>query len=103
MKSNSSWRIRLTQILLGVGIVVALVVVRGTQAGNEPVHLTTDWSHRHLIFSAPSTPGQASKIQREPRYWQQHYRRNVAKLDKPGNGKDERNEGEEAGESRGAR
>jgi len=55
MKSNSSWRIRAVQILLGVAIVVALVIVRGTNAGNPPVHVTTDWSHRHLIFSAPKT------------------------------------------------
>jgi hypothetical protein len=53
MKSISSWRIGLAQILLGSAIVLALFVVRGIRAGDEPVHLATDWSHRHVIFSAP--------------------------------------------------
>jgi hypothetical protein len=57
MKSSKEWQIRLVQILLGGVIVLALVLVRGTRAGDEPVHLTTDWSHRHLIFSPPHNLG----------------------------------------------
>jgi hypothetical protein len=53
MKLNQERKIRASHIIFGVVIVIALVVVRGTRAGNEPVHLTTDWSHHHLIFSAP--------------------------------------------------
>ena len=77
MKSNSSWRIRLAQIFLGVVIVIALVVVRGTHAGNEPVHLVTDWSHRHLVFSAPHNLGQHVQLLSNPRYVQQLVRRNA--------------------------
>src|ERR1035437_9254747 len=77
MKLNSSWRIRVAQILLGAAIVIALVVVRGTHAGNEPVHLVTDWSHRHLVFSAPHNLGQHVQLLSNPRYVQQLIRRNA--------------------------
>lgn len=34
-----------------------------------------DWSHHHLVFSAPSTPQQRQLVEREPRYWMQQLRR----------------------------
>src|ERR1039457_6379556 len=77
MKSNNSWRIRLAQILLGAGIVIALVVVLGTNAGNKPVHLTTDWSHRHLVFSPPHNLAHHVRLLSNPRYVQQLVRRNA--------------------------
>ena len=49
MTSNNLWRIKLVQILLGAAIVIALVLVRGTRAANESVHLTTDWSDHHPV------------------------------------------------------
>jgi len=76
MKPNNSWRTRLGQILLGRGIVIALVVVRGTKAGNEPVHLTTDWSHRHLSFLRPATWA-AYPVLSNPRYVHNLVRRNA--------------------------
>src|ERR1700733_8608298 len=75
MKSHSSWRVRLSQILLGVAIVFALLVVHRTSAGNEPVHLVTDWSHHHLIFSAPKSLGDHVRLLSNPRYVQQLARR----------------------------
>jgi hypothetical protein len=84
MKPNNSWRTRLGQILLGLGIVIALVVVRGAKAGNEPVHLTTDWSHRHVVFSAPHNLGQHVKLLSNPRYVQQLVRRNSGNHGDPG-------------------
>jgi hypothetical protein len=77
MKPNNSWRTRLGQILLGSAIVIALVVVRGAKAGNEPVHLTTDWSHRHLVFSSPRNLGQHIRLLSNPRYVQQLVRHNA--------------------------
>lgn len=47
-------------------------------AANGPV--PTDWSHRHLIFSTPATEEQASRLQQDPRYWQQLARRSRATL-----------------------
>src|ERR1700733_14118975 len=79
MKSNNSWRIRLAQILLGAAIVIALVVVRGAKAGDEPVHLVTDWSHRHLVYSAPRSLMERFRLSSHPRYVQQWMRRNAEK------------------------
>src|SRR5580700_10416414 len=79
MKSNNSWRIRLAEILLGAAIVIALVVVRGTKAGDEPVHLVTDWSHRHMVYSAPSSLMQRFQLSSDTRYVQQWIRRNAEK------------------------
>ena len=31
----------------------------------------TDWSHRHVIFSQPTTDAQAAAVMYDPRYWQQ--------------------------------
>ena len=55
MKLNEEWRIRLAPILLGGAILAALIVVRGIRAGDEPVHVTTDWSDRHVVFSSPKS------------------------------------------------
>jgi hypothetical protein len=48
-------------------------------ASDEHVHLATDWSHRHMIFSAPKTWWQRFNLLRNPRYLQQSLRRNVEK------------------------
>ncbi len=77
MKSNNSWRIRLAQILLGAAIVIALVVVRGAKAGDEPVHLVTDWSHRHVVFSNPTSLIRRFQLSSDPRYREQWVRRNA--------------------------
>jgi hypothetical protein len=77
MKSNNSWRIRLAQILLGAVIVIALVVVRGAKAGNEHLHLVTDWSHRHVVFSEPKSLMKRFELSSNHRYVQQWMRRNA--------------------------
>ncbi len=80
MKLHSSWRIRLAQILLGSAIVIALLIARGSRAqgpGNDPVHLPTDWSHRHAVFSRPSSIWNAWQLQKEPRYWHQNLRQHA--------------------------
>jgi hypothetical protein len=49
-----------------------------TQAeGHTPVHMTTDWSNRHMVYSAPSSMGHALRLQAEPRYLHQWARRNA--------------------------
>jgi hypothetical protein len=80
MKLNNLWRSRLAQILIGTAIVIALVlVVRGTHAQSGPVHMATDWSHRHLIFSQPHSLMDGFKLSANPRYVQQWIRRNAEK------------------------
>ena len=44
---------------------------------HTPVHMTTDWSNRHMVYSAPSSMGQALRLQAEPRYLHQLTRRNA--------------------------
>lgn len=66
--------------------IVALVpgvfsVISQGQASTDPnqaVPLTTDFSHRHVIFSRPSTRRQAARVEQDVRYWQQLYRRQMA-------------------------
>jgi hypothetical protein len=79
MKLNRAWQSGMTKVLLGAAIVISLLAVRGAQAGNEPVHLTTDWSRRHLIFTPPHTLAQQFKLSSNPRYVQQYLRRNAQK------------------------
>jgi hypothetical protein len=42
MKPNSPWRVLLGQILLITSLALALAIVRGVHAGDEPFHLATD-------------------------------------------------------------
>jgi hypothetical protein len=63
------------------GCLSALVILGWVLTGHAapPVQegLPTDWSHRHVIFSQPSTYEQVNRITSDPRYWQQWYRDNV--------------------------
>ncbi len=62
----------------GAGIFAVLILAVGL-SGQAPQHnrisLVTDWSHRHMIYSAPRSLMQAFQLQSEPRYLQQHFRR----------------------------
>jgi hypothetical protein len=83
MKLNNLRRSRLAQISISVAILIALVVVvRRTSAQNGPVHMATDWSHRHLIFSQPHSLMDGFKLSANPRYVQQWMRRNAEKKGK---------------------
>ena len=46
--------------------------------GHTPVHMTTDWSNRHMVYSAPSSMAEAWRLQAESRYLHQWTRRNLA-------------------------
>jgi hypothetical protein len=39
------------------------------------VPLVTDWSHKNLVFSAPKSVEQSRRLQQDPRFMQQYYRR----------------------------
>jgi len=79
-KWNRKWVVRLC-LISGCTLAVAVFLLswgRKTHAqGHTPVHMTTDWSNRHMVYSAPSSLGQALKLQAEPRYLHQWTRRNV--------------------------
>jgi hypothetical protein len=77
MKLSRGWLIRL--VFAGTLALAVMLVWQRTKAQEHiPVHMTTDWSNRHMIYSAPSTLGQAWRLQAEPRYHQQLMRRNLA-------------------------
>ena len=44
-----------------------------------PYHkgVPTDWSNSHVIFSTPASADEARELGKEPRYWQQLYRREL--------------------------
>jgi hypothetical protein len=54
-----------------------------------PYHegVPTDWSTNHVIYTRPASGEQARELAKEPRYWQQLYRREVQKTlaAEPGN------------------
>ena len=56
-------------------------VVSATNAeGPSHIPMVHDWSHRHVMFSQPSTLAQTWKLQIDPaRYWMQVIRRNAAR------------------------
>jgi hypothetical protein len=85
MKSNNKWRIGLTQLVFAAVIVISFVVVRAIKAANEPIHLVTDWSHRHVLFSPPHNLMDRFRLSRNPRYVQQIMRRDAERRD-PRNG-----------------
>jgi hypothetical protein len=61
---------------------LSLIVALGAQTadGQAPprVPLAQDWSHRHLVYSAPATVEQALRFQNDPRYWHQWIQRHGA-------------------------
>jgi hypothetical protein len=62
------------------GLVVLGWVLTGQAAKPSAEGLPTDWTHRHVIFSEPATYEQVAQVTRDPRYWQQFYRRNVSRV-----------------------
>src|ERR1039458_3557174 len=68
---------------LGLSILAVLTlssVLPGqiSQDSQAVVHLPTDWSHHPLVFSTPATEEQLKRVQQDPRYWQQLFRRSQA-------------------------
>jgi hypothetical protein len=81
MKENATRVVRFSAGLAGV-LVVAWVLV-GQAAKPVLEGLPTDWTHRHVIFSQPTTAEQAQRLAQDPRYWQQWYRQNFAREASP--------------------
>src|ERR1700735_1778262 len=83
MESNKKRRIGLTYLVFGVAIVISFVAVRAIKAADEPIHLGTDWSHRHVVFSPPRNLTDRLRLSRNPRYIQQIIR-HAAEREAPG-------------------
>lgn len=66
----------------GAGLLTLVAVgwvLTGRAASPRQQGLPTDWSHRHVIFSQPSTDAQAAAVMHDPRYWQQWNREHFAR------------------------
>jgi hypothetical protein len=73
-----------TARFLRLGVALSGLAVLGwvlTGHASEPARegMPIDWSHRHVIFSEPSTFEQVAQVTSDPRYWQQWYRNHVAR------------------------
>ncbi|MGA8837389.1 MAG: hypothetical protein WB538_17295, partial [Candidatus Sulfotelmatobacter sp.] len=73
---------RRRSLWLGVSILAVLigssaVLGQSVPAPEVTIPLPNDWSHRHVIFSKPATKEQAERVEKDPRYWQQRYRREL--------------------------
>src|SRR5512142_2762383 len=77
MESGNPLRNRLLWGLLTTFAVLTAVAAQEPTAGWQNAPLVTDWSHRHLIFSAPDVSSLPLELRQEPRYWQQWSRRNA--------------------------
>src|ERR1700678_1637331 len=60
-----------------VGLVALGCVLTGEAAkpARHGIDLPTDWTHSHLVYSQPGTVEQAMRLQPDPRFEQQLYRR----------------------------
>ena len=79
-KSRRLIRLAAVSALILAAVLVVLCWKTKTYAqnsaqGHSPVHMTTDWSNRHMVYSSPSWMGQALRLQQEPRYLHQLMRR----------------------------
>ena len=84
MKPTSRSRIGPGHTVFVAVILIAFAVARPTHAGNEPIHLVTDWSQRHVMFSAPHDSMDQDRLSRDPRYIQQLIRRDAERKDRHG-------------------
>jgi hypothetical protein len=79
-KWNAEWLSRFGLVSLSALTVALLMVAWGKKTHAQdhiPVHITTDWSNRHMIYSAPSSARDGLILQTEPRYQHQVLRRNA--------------------------
>ena len=78
MKLKCSWQAR-AKVFPRCGDRNRTVVVGGTNASNNHVHMTTDWSHKHLIYSKPKSLAKQIHYYRVRGSVQQQIRRNKEK------------------------
>jgi len=70
---------QVVRIGAGFGALLTLGWVIAGHAAPPVQHgFPTDWTHRHVVFSQPSTPAQVQRVFRDSRFWQQQDRRNFA-------------------------
>src|SRR6266516_7781753 len=59
-------------LALAIGLAPILTMTAGhAQEKPAPLSVPDDWTHHHVIFSAPRSQADAARLQHERRYWQQ--------------------------------
>src|SRR5579862_1187434 len=81
MTGHRKLAVKLALAVAGALFVGLFLIPRGTimhaqERRQQRVGMPTDWSHRHMIYSAPQTMPDAWRLQSEPRYVSQLIRRN---------------------------
>jgi hypothetical protein len=84
MKRNGEGHYRLALVVVALVILVPLLQWVRAQGRKAPIHMTTDWSNRHMIFSTPSSLPQSWRLNNEPRFNHQWLRRNPGALQPSG-------------------
>jgi len=71
----------------GPGVIAGILLVLlpaggigGSPANHVPLHASTDWSHRHMVYSAPANDYQAWQLLQSPRYRDQVIKRQAAAM-----------------------
>ena len=66
--------------VLSLGVAAATLLLGGQPpaAPQTRTPMVEDWTSRHMVFSAPHSLIQNLQLERDPRYFQQYVRRNVA-------------------------
>ena len=62
-----------------LGLVALGWILTGQAARPSHQGQPMDWTHRHVIFSQPSTDAQAAAVMHDPRYWQQFNRQHFVR------------------------
>jgi hypothetical protein len=75
MNGNAARFFRLGVGLVGLLALGCVLTVSAAKPSRRGIALPTDWSHSHLVFSQPRSFEQAMRLQEDPRYGQQLYRR----------------------------
>jgi hypothetical protein len=77
MNQNRSWRLPLARMFLLGSFATGLVIAHAAYAGRERFPVSTDWSHRHLVFSFPKSLMDRFRFSSDLRFVQQWVKRNA--------------------------
>ena len=76
MNWNGKGNHRLALVVVAMVVLLPLLQWVRAQGRKAPVHMSTDWSNRHMVFSRPTTMEQTWRVARDLRYGHQWLRQN---------------------------
>lgn len=78
MNGTASRFFRLSGILAGLVVLGWVLSGQAARPVRRGIPLPTDWSHQHMIFSNTPSAEKLARVSKDPRYWQQMYRRETS-------------------------